>query len=500
MKILEDMSIFRDNEQTTPSPKPLVIITTEFKNPRLKDVTINTAGNDSTINGTFAIDVTNKGLLPTRGTRVSQATITLQKDQSSLNVGKIEEPKSLPNIPPGETKTIKIGFERNSTVVNQLVNDICEEGTVTADVEITIAELLLAATYSETVDLAVNNAQCQTLRLDITGQNQVNVGETYEWFVSAIGEDEITDVEWDMGDGSTKTGKTIQHTYDSEGTYNVSVEIPSGISTDMEVSAESLPLGIVGNTNPILGQSSAWRATGNVADEASTLTWSMGDGSESKQGSSINHTYTSPGTYIIELSTDSGESTTLEVNAEFPDVDVNINGESSVIFGESNSFSAVGSQLGVVEKFQWSMGDATIKEGRNISHVYSADEAATYEVSVNAIMYEQTVDTDTLTVNAGFSDITVDLQDTRTVQSNSPTDFSATVDNVEDATNFIWRMGDGTTYRDENGDLGGNPATVTHTYESSSGGEPYQVTAEAYIDGNLINSDSMAVSVETFLI
>lgn len=502
--MLDNINILGNQDSVKPSPKPLVILTTRFKNPRLQTVTLNTAGEVSSIEGRFAIDVENTGFLPTRGTRITKANIVLKKDQSSVNIGEITEPVSLPNISPGETETIKIGFQRESTLINQLVNNVCSDNVVTGEVELTVAEVVLAATYNETVDLQVKESECQTLELEITGQNQVNLDQTYEWNVSSVDNQSISDVTWNMGDGTTKSGTNVQHEYTAEGDYTVTAEVPSGISTEIDVTAEALPLAVVGGTSPIVNQESTWTATGSVADNADTLTWAMGDGSQPKNGTSISHTYTTSGTYEIELSTDAGNTTSLEVSAEFPDVEVTINGNESVIFGESNSFSVVGSRLPQVEEFEWSMGDATIKNGRNITHSYDSGnaggEATTYEVSVDAIIQDQSVASDTLTVNAGFSDITVELQDSRTVQSNQDVSFSATIGNQGDATNIIWSMGDGTTYEDANGDLGDDPSSVTHQYSNSSGGEPYEVTCEAYIDGNLINSATMAVTVNTFLI
>jgi len=504
MKILDNIDILNNQQSVKPSPKPLVIITTQFKNPRLDNVVLDTAGETSTIEGQFLIDIQNSGLLPTRGTRVTTASINLKKDESSVNIGEITEPVSLPNIPAGQTETVRIGFDRESTLVNELVDSVCENKVVTADINITVSEVVLAATYNETLDLTIKDSECQTLQLEITGQNQVNIDQTYEWNVSSVDNQSISDVSWSMGDGTTKSGTNIQHEYTAEGEYTVTAEVPSGISTEIDVTAEALPLAIVGGTSPIVNQGSTWTATGSVADNADTLTWAMGDGSQPKNGTSVSHTYTTPGTYEIQLSTDAGNTTSLEVTASFPDVEVNINGNESVIFGESNSFSVVGSKLPQVEEFEWSMGDATIKNGRNISHIYDSGnaggEATTYEVTVDAIIQGQSVANDSLSVNAGFSDITVELQDSRTVQSNRDESFNATIDNQGDATNIIWSMGDRTTYENVNGDLGDDPSTVTHQYSNSSGGEAYEVSCEAYIDGNLINSATMDVTVNTFVI
>jgi plastocyanin len=496
MKILDKIRPFKQDRRTTPAPRPLVIVSTSFQNPRIKQTSLDTTGEVPSLEGIFAIDINNTGFLPTRGTRITNANVVLKKGESSINIGKITEPVSLPSIPPGEIRTVKMSFERESTFVNQLVEDLCDQKVVTAEIDITIAELLLAATYNETVELQISQSDCTTLELDITGQTQVNLEQTYEWNVSSVGGQEISDVTWSMGDGTSKSGTTIQHEYSTEGTYEIKAEVPSGISASIEVTAESLPLSIVGTQQPEVNQEIVYQATGPIADRADRLVWDMGDGSDPKNGTSVSHTYTSPGVRTIVVSSDAGNEAEMEVTPEFPDVEVNIGGNQNVVFGTPEEYVVTGEQLSKVETFVWTMGDATPPyNGQSVTHAYdSADsggDPVTHEIEVSAQIQNQEVASNTLSVTASFSDIQVSLPDeSRQVQTNNEEEYSATADKIDDATDVIWDMGDGTLYKDSDGDLGDDPLSVSHTYNTSG---DYEITLQAQIDGNMVAEDTQDV-------
>jgi len=482
MKLLNNITDAIQNTDREVQPQPNVIITTKFSNPRITNINLDTSGEQSTIDGTFAIDITNTGFLPTRATRVTNASITFRKNDTSLNIGRIEEPVSMPSIPPGTTKTISIGFERQSQFINTVVSDVCEEQVITADISLTVSEILLAATYEETVEVNIQQKECKTIQLDISGQQQVNVDQQYEWVVSTTDGSNLPEVQWNMGDGTSKTGSRVSHEYSTEGTYEVRAETPSGISNSIEVTAQTVPLGIVGNTDVTVDDQFAWRATGTQVSDLGELTWNMGDGT-SYTGQNVSHTYSSSGTFTINLTSEVGESASLEVTSEFPDISISINGNTDVIVGESNQWAVSGSNISAADEIQWSMGDATRKTGTEISHSYNEGE---YEIRAAAIISDTEVASDTITVNSSFTDISIDISggDNREVQSNQQVTFAATGNNVGDATKIEWDMGDASGTILEG-------TEVTHTYDTS--GE-YQVEVDAIIDGNVISTDTQTVT------
>lgn len=469
--------------------KPLIVVTTRFDNPRLNNVTVDTSSGTPRVEGTFQIDITNTGFLRTRATRVTRARIAFTKGDTTLNIGEISEPVRIPNIEAGKTETLSIGFDKESEVVNQVVEDICDDGVVSSDISITISEIILAATYEDTPDLEVNGKDCNTVELDINGQEQLNIDQQYEWILTASDTSVLSDVQWDMGDGTTKSGTRVTHQYTAEGTYTIEATTESGLTASTNVQAQTVPLGIVGNTAPIVGDSYTWRATGTNVDDVGQLNWAMGDGS-TYTGESVSHTYSESGTFNISLTSEVGESESLEVSPEYPDVDITIAGETDVAVGNDNTWRATGSNISDLDQIRWSMGDSTSINGEEVTHSYDEGE---FEINVAGLISDTEVTTDTLTVNSNFSDITIDIGggDNREVQSNDTESWTASGNNLSDATNIRWDMGDGTVYE------GDDKTDITHEYTSS--GE-FQVSVEAFIQGNLISSDTQLVNVQTFVV
>ena len=155
MKLLDRIS-----EQASDSgivqPQPTFVGTTKISNPRLDNVQLDTSGDTSSLSGIFKIDITNTGFLKTRSTRITEAAVSLNKGDTSLNVGEINEPVKIPDIAPSSTETVMISFERNSQLVNALANNICDDKSVNASIRFTMAEIILAATYEERKALTVS--------------------------------------------------------------------------------------------------------------------------------------------------------------------------------------------------------------------------------------------------------------------------------------------------------------------------------------------------------
>lgn len=124
---------------------------------------------------------------------------------------------------------------------------------------------------------------------------------------SIPGED-ITGFIWNFGDGSAQEfgGAVTQHLYRSAGTYvvNLTVRTTSGKqqSTTKTLVVRAplfqsriLPSRLSGNA-PLTVVFDGTASTGNIA----SYLWSFGDGAQN-DGAETEHTYTSPGTYKVEL-------------------------------------------------------------------------------------------------------------------------------------------------------------------------------------------------------
>jgi hypothetical protein len=259
-------------------PRPSVAITTVIDNPRFTEANIDTSYIVPRIDGVFSIDVTNSGILPTRSTRVTSAKIKLIKEDSTLTVGTVDKPQEIGSIDGGSKQTINIKFDREGDILKNLVNDVCKKGEVKAEITFTIAEILLAATYQNTTTIPVESSDCKTIRVDITGQSDINVDQEYSWEISTSGGDDIGNVNWDMGDGATYTGRAVNHTYNSTGSYTITVNTGQGYSASLDVVVSVVPFGIAGPVDLTVDNQYTWNATGDQLNQVESITWSMGDG------------------------------------------------------------------------------------------------------------------------------------------------------------------------------------------------------------------------------
>lgn len=129
----------------------------------------------------------------------------------------------------------------------------------------------------------------------------------------------IVSFEWNFGDGSTGSGETTTHQYQSEGTFTVVLYITdddgntSSASKNIPVTDNQAPGAsfVYSPANPVTNQDVYFNASGS-SDPDGTITawaWDFGDGSTGS-GETIAHQYTSTGTYTVVLvvTDDSGNS------------------------------------------------------------------------------------------------------------------------------------------------------------------------------------------------
>ncbi|WP_459194764.1 rhamnogalacturonan lyase family protein [Halosimplex sp. J119] len=118
----------------------------------------------------------------------------------------------------------------------------------------------------------------------------------------------ISSLSWDLGDGTTATGRSVSHTYDELGTYSVTLTATGKkgeTTTDLETITVSEPEPIArpvpSATEVDPGESIDFEAE-DVSGEYSidSLTWDFGDGTTAT-GQSATHSYDGPGEYTVTL-------------------------------------------------------------------------------------------------------------------------------------------------------------------------------------------------------
>jgi PKD repeat protein len=149
--------------------------------------------------------------------------------------------------------------------------------------------------------------------------SQVSPGVQVSFTATAAGgPGTYTSYAWAFGDGATSSGSSVTHTFETTGTFHASVVVTdsNGVTASggvlVVVSNLSVTAG-VSQTGATTGQSLTFTAAASGGAGAPyTFSWDFGDGSTST-GSSVTHSYSSPGTYVAKVTaTDSlgGTNTT----------------------------------------------------------------------------------------------------------------------------------------------------------------------------------------------
>jgi PKD repeat protein len=122
----------------------------------------------------------------------------------------------------------------------------------------------------------------------------------------------ILSYQWTFGDGGTATGITAQHSFDTSGTYVVTLRVTDSIgrsntsSQTVTVTAVTINAPVIAPPSPAapkVGQPVFFTTTTTTASNGRPIRsylWSFGDGTTAT-GQSVSHTYTAAGTYTVLL-------------------------------------------------------------------------------------------------------------------------------------------------------------------------------------------------------
>lgn len=311
----------------------------------------------------------------------------------------------------------------------------------------------------------------------------------------------ITRYEWLLGDGISRTGRTLEYTYDSPGSYTVTLTVTDDDNASSQ--AESV-ITVLAPDTPMpdptpdppdpptpsnVAPSASFAATPASGDAPLTVSfdasvssdsdgtiiayvWAFGDGATGA-GETIEHIYDDPGTYTARLTVadDDGATSTSTVTitvlgavnqppvAEFTASATGGSAPLVVNFDASASQDSDGS----IDSYTWDFGDGTTGTGVMTNHTY--DAAGTYTVRLTIMdddgaSVEVTLE---LTIDAPATPInqppTVSIEATP-ASGDSPLTviFTATAQDPDgDSLSYDWDFGDGTTLED-------TTTTQTHTY------------------------------------
>lgn len=239
-----------------------------------------------------------------------------------------------------------------------------------------------AGTYTVTMIAAAGSGCADTITNVIT----VNPVPTAQFtFVSVCANDTTdftntslgnpTTFTWDYGDGSpldVSNNPNPSHVYNTSGNYNVvlTAGYATGCTNTTTVSVAANPRTTPSFTSnvPCFGLPTNFTdATGNTPNQ---WQWDFGDGSPLNTTQNPSHTYATPGTYSVTLTTQNSfgcvdSITTVVTVNPLPVADF---AADTVCEGYNSSFTDLSTSA---TAWQWDFGDASpISAGQNPSHVY----------------------------------------------------------------------------------------------------------------------------------
>ena len=243
------------------------------------------------------------------------------------------------------------------------------------------------------------------------GQNLV-----FDAAASSDDDGKITQFAWELGDGTVKVGRRIEHAFTTPGAYTVSLRVSDDSGAANAVGLDTAR--IVVNARPVaragddvtaqLGEEISFNASASsdVDGDALVYEWDFGNGAKGA-GATPTFGYQKVGTYLVTLTVRDG--TGLSNNRHSDELTVTIvpkpnqvpaaqaGADIAAVIGEVIRFDAAASQDpdGNISSYEWDFGDGGRTQGVSAVHTYW--KAGEYTVKL-------TVADDYLPANASASD------------------------------------------------------------------------------------------------
>lgn len=282
---------------------------------------------------------------------------------------------------------------------------------------------------------------------------------------------------WNFGDGTTGTGVTPVHIYDTAGAFTVTLTVINDVGqsatttrtvTVTATSAQVSASFVFSPTAPAVNQDVFFDASASRPTDA-TFSWNFGDGT-SGSGVAPAHRYAAAGTYTVLLvvTNDFGQTATttrtVTVSATSAQVVASFVFSPTVPGIEQDVFFDASASRPADASLAWNFGDGRTGTGVTPTHRYTL--AGTYTVVlVVTNQFGQSASTSrTITVTSTTSQVVANFTFSPTNPAvNQDVFFNASGSRPTDAT-FSWNFGDGTT---------GTGMTPIHRYASAA---TYSVT------------------------
>jgi PKD repeat protein len=228
---------------------------------------------------------------------------------------------------------------------------------------------------------------------------------------------------WNFGDGSTGSGRIVNHTFTAGRTYTVTLTVTDAAGSSASIARQVVVAAIEGPTvdltfapaTPLAGQPTVFTADAEAADGHSIVRyeWDFGDGtSQTTTSGSVSKTYASRGTYVVRVTVtdDTGQTasdvvsfsiTTSGATASFTVSPSDPETGTTVTFNGSASTGSGGAEI---VEWSWDFGNGVTDEQDDPTTSTSYGSPGTYTVTLTVTDSNDRTGTTTKTVTVSEPD------------------------------------------------------------------------------------------------
>lgn len=256
----------------------------------------------------------------------------------------------------------------------------------------------------------------------------------------------ISSWSWDFGDGNTSDDQNPTYIYQSDGSFDVSLTVTNIHGCDSTFTQQTLvslvPTADFEVISDCFGAPTIF--TDLSTNNPGIYSWDFGDGTTTNGEGNQQHTYTTPGIYIVELKVKSSDGVCSDTQSKI--VHVPDGAEADFLIPEQVCVSSVfnfynnsSASIGTIDSYEWIMSDGTVYSTENGTHAFHTP--GVHQVTLNISTSDGCQATHTVSIDVlPATEANFEWNNTC---SNSPTQFTNT--STGGTTNWFWDFDDGTT-------------------------------------------------------
>lgn len=256
----------------------------------------------------------------------------------------------------------------------------------------------------------------------------------------------IASWDWDFGDGNTSPDQNPTYIYQNSGAYNVNLTVTNINGCDStftnEVLVSLVPEADFDYVSDCFGAPTTF--TDLSTNNPGIYNWDFGDGTTINGSPNQQHTYSSPGIYIVELQVLGSDSVCSDSKLEVINIADGAQADFLIpaqvcVNDVFNFYDNSSASIGTIISHEWIMSDGAIYNTANGTHAFNAP--GVYQITVNITTSDgcQATHSESIEVLPATEANFV----WESTCSNTNTQFTNT--STGGTTNWFWNFDDGTT-------------------------------------------------------